>query len=329
MIAKLIKGKGFRGALEYDLRQEKGYMLATNMAGDTPRSLAREFGQVRTLRPNLSRAVCHVSLALAPGESLSDKQWQGIAEKYLEHKGFTDNQFVATRHTEAAHQHMHLIINRIALSGEVVSDSNDYKRQEVLMRQLEQEYNLSRVASSKESSRKALSKGEVEHALRTGESSVRVRLQALVSKAVAVTKRFGAFTAFLAAQGVEVRVNQASTGRISGISFCLDSVALKGSDLGKAYTWNALQKQGISHEQTRSSEEYEHGRTGPRLLPAGDKLSGCGTAQGQPGQCERPASGLVGQEHGADQSLQGTTNRHQERGNSGQGFREQRKGVSR
>ena len=83
MIAKMVKGKGFRGTLEYDLRQSKGYVLDSNMAGSTARELAREFGQVRALRPNLSRAVCHVSLALAPGESLSDAQWKEVAQKYL------------------------------------------------------------------------------------------------------------------------------------------------------------------------------------------------------------------------------------------------------
>ena len=139
MIAKMVKGKGFRGTLEYDLRQSKGYVLDSNMAGSTARELAREFGQVRALRPNLSRAVCHVSLALAPGESLSDAQWKEVAQKYLEHMGFTENQFIATRHTDAAHQHIHLLINRATLSGEVVSDSHDYKRQESLMRRIEDE----------------------------------------------------------------------------------------------------------------------------------------------------------------------------------------------
>ena len=37
MIAKAVKGKGFRGALAYDLAPEKGALLDTNMAGETPR----------------------------------------------------------------------------------------------------------------------------------------------------------------------------------------------------------------------------------------------------------------------------------------------------
>ena len=57
MIAKLAKGRGFRGALEYDLEREKGILLDTNMAGENPRELAQEFGAIRELRPGLGKAV--------------------------------------------------------------------------------------------------------------------------------------------------------------------------------------------------------------------------------------------------------------------------------
>jgi len=43
MSAKLIKGKGFRGALEYDLKQGKGVLLETNMAGQTPKENSVSF----------------------------------------------------------------------------------------------------------------------------------------------------------------------------------------------------------------------------------------------------------------------------------------------
>ena len=76
MIAKAVKGKGFRGALEYDLSKEHGRILDSNMAGVTPRELAAEFGEIRRLRPNLGKAVLHVSLSAALGETLSDDQWQ-------------------------------------------------------------------------------------------------------------------------------------------------------------------------------------------------------------------------------------------------------------
>lgn len=281
MIAKMVKGKGFRGTLEYDLRQSKGYMLDSNMAGSTTRELAREFGQVRALRPNLSRAVCHVSLALAPGESLSDAQWKEVAQKYLEHMGFTENQFIATRHTDAAHQHIHLLINRVTLSGEVVSDSHDYKRQESLMRRLEREYGLSQVKPSREAERKALAKGEIEHALRTEQPSVRMRLQELVDIALRQARTLTDFITALDGQGVSIKLNQASTGRISGISFALDGVAMKGSDLGRGYTWNALQKRGLHHAENGYAAEYELGR-----IQEGTTGRGAGGGRGTGAGCE-------------------------------------------
>lgn len=145
MIAKLNKGRGFRGALEYSLKESKGFLLDTNMGGNTPRTLAREFGQIRGLRPELTRPVHHVSIALPPGERLPDEQWQAIGRAYLEGMGFTNNQYVMARHTDADHEHIHILVNRITPDGKLVSDSKDYQRQEQIMRQLEKEYGLTRL----------------------------------------------------------------------------------------------------------------------------------------------------------------------------------------
>ena len=133
MIAKMVKGRGFRGALEYDITKEGGRIISSNMAGEKPRELAAEFGEIRKLRPNLGKAVMHVSLSAAPGEKLTDEQWQAIGQRYLRGMGFTDNQFVMTRHTDTEHEHIHILANRITHAGEVVSDGQDYKRQETIM----------------------------------------------------------------------------------------------------------------------------------------------------------------------------------------------------
>ena len=171
MIAKAVKGTGFRGALAYDLAPEKGELLDTNMAGETPRELAAEFGAIRALRPGLGKAVLHVSLTTAPGEQLSDDQWREIGQRYLEGMGFSEHQYVLTRHTDTEHDHIHLVANRIGYDGQVVSDSHDYPRQEQLMREIEREYGLQEVAPSLEAERHAPTKGEIERTARTGELS--------------------------------------------------------------------------------------------------------------------------------------------------------------
>lgn len=259
MIAKMVKGRGFRGALEYDLK--KGYVIDSNMAGKTPRELAAEFGEIRKLRPNLGKAVLHVSLSAAPGEKLTDEQWREIGQRYLRGMGFTDNQFIITRHTDTEHEHIHILANRITHSGEVVSDGQDYKRQETIMREIERDYGLQRVAPSIEAERKAPTKGEIEQALRTGQPSTRQQLQQLCD---AAAKGCGSFTEYverLEAVGVEVIPTvQQGGAKLSGIQYRLDGVVMKGSDLGKSYAAAGIQKRGVTYDKDRDLAAVERCR---------------------------------------------------------------------
>ena len=252
MIAKMVKGRGFRGALEYDLNKEKGRVIDSNMAGKNTRELAAEFGEIRKLRPNLGRAVMHVSLATAPGEKLTDEQWREVSQRYLRGMGFKDNQFIVTRHTDTEHEHIHILANRITHGGEVVSDGQDYKRQETIMREIEREYGLQRVAPSQEAERKAPTKGEIEHGIRTGQPSTRQQLQQLCDAAARYCDSFTTYQERLEAAGVElVPVAQLEGAKLSGLSYRLDGVTMKGSDLGKGYTAAGIQKRGVTYEQDR------------------------------------------------------------------------------
>ena len=266
MIAKAVKGKGFRGALDYDLNKQKGHIINSNMAGNNPRELAKEFGEIRKLRPNLGKAVLHVSLSAAQGENLTDNQWREISEKYLIGMGLKDNQYVITRHTDTEHEHIHLLVNRITHRGEVISDSHDYKRQEVIMRQIEQDYGLQHVAPSYEAEKKAPTKGEIEGAIRTGQPSARQQLQQLCDGAAKNCHSFTEYQERLEAVGVAlIPVVQLDGAKLSGLSYRLDgvtmfqstpvsgrhSIVMKGSDLGKAYAAAGIQKRGISYEQNR------------------------------------------------------------------------------
>ena len=270
MIAKLVKGRGFRGALEYDLDREKGVLLDTNMAGENPRELAREFGAVRELRPGLGKAVFHASLSAAPGEQLSDEQWREIGQEYLAGMGFTENQYVISRHTDTEHEHIHILANRIGYDGQVVSDAHDYPRQERLMREIELEYGLEEVAPSREAERRAPTQAEIEQTLRTGEVSTRQQLQALCAGAAQDCDSFTTYVERLEAVGVDVLPTVQQHGaKLSGLQYRLDGVTMKGSDLGKAYAAAGIQKRGISYEQDRDGPTVERCRDRAASLDRG------------------------------------------------------------
>src|SRR6185437_6370084 len=90
------------------------------------------------------KVVQHVSLSAAPGEHLNDEQWQRVAGAYMERMGFKDNQYVLVRHADTGHDHVHLLMNRVSMTGDLVSTRFDYRRQEVALDQIEREQGLTR-----------------------------------------------------------------------------------------------------------------------------------------------------------------------------------------
>ena len=252
MIAKMVKGRGFRGAAEYDLGKEQGRIIDSNMAGQNPRELAAEFGEIRKLRPGLGRAVLHVSLSASIGETLTDQQWREIGQRYLRDMGITDNQYIITRHTDTKHEHIHILANRITHGGEVVCDAHDWRRQEAIMRKIERDYGLRQVTPSEDTERKAPTKGEIERSIRTGQPSARQQLQQLCDAAAKDCQDFTVYAERLEAAGVElVPMVQVGGAKLSGLLYRLDGITMKGSDLGKRYTAAGIQKRGISYEQNR------------------------------------------------------------------------------
>ena len=301
MIAKAVKGASFKGAVSYDLDPEKGVFLDTNMAGETPAELAAEFAAIRDLRPGVTKAVLHVSLSAAPGDQLSDEQWREIGQQFRAGMGLDHNQYVLTRHTDTAHDHIHIVANRIDLAGQVVSDSHDYQRMHTLMREIERDYGLQEV-TSQPAARHAPTKGELERTLRTGEPSTRHQLQALCDGAAQDCASFTAYQERLDAVGVEIIPTvQRQGAKLSGLQYCLDGVTMKGSDLGKAYAAAGIQKRGISYEQDRDRAAVDRCRD--RAAARRDREPDRERAAGQ-----GPERGGVGRDLGAASPSDGGLN---------------------
>jgi hypothetical protein len=256
MIGKQTKGRGFRGALNYVLGKDGAEIIGGNMLGQDARELAAEFSGSRQLKPNLSRVVYHASLSLPPGESLSDSRWGEVSDRYMEGMGFKGAQYVAVKHTDTDHAHIHIIASRVRLDGSVVSESHDYRRSETLVRGIEKEFGLFQAPPSRDAASRAPTSGELHKGLREKKPSMKLTLQHVINQAACERPTMGAFVSSLESKGVEVIPNIAKTGRITGISFRFDGEMMKGSDLGRSFTWLGLQKRGIMYEQNRDFQRF-------------------------------------------------------------------------
>ncbi|GAC1314047.1 MAG: hypothetical protein NVSMB24_38200 [Mucilaginibacter sp.] len=129
MTADQVKGKGFKGALSYNLKKlEQGVasVLGNSFIETNLESILKEVSLVKMLRPNLKKYFYHTSLNFPPSENLADEKIKKIAGEYLDQMGFNQHQYIIFRHFDADHPHLHILVNRIGYDGTVVSDSNDF-----------------------------------------------------------------------------------------------------------------------------------------------------------------------------------------------------------
>ena len=270
MIASHVKGSGFRGCLDYLLDEDKGAeIIGGNMAGESARELASEFGIMRAMRPALGKAVHHVSLSPAPGDpKLTDDDWNNVADRYINKMGFGKSQYIMVRHHDTDHQHVHIVANRVDTDGKTVSAQNDYRRSAKAMQDIEKEFGLQPSAltpsqARRKKKRKSPSRGEFQMMAATEKPSNRLQLQELVAVAAKRNPTMSQFINRLHRVGVGVMPHIQSTGRVQGISFEINGTAFKGSSLGKGYSFNGLQKKlGVSYEEKRDFKALEEAVSG-------------------------------------------------------------------
>lgn len=164
MIGKIVTGKSFRGCLNYlhegrlqeskmlqDLERTKknAEVIAFNQCFGDKKELIRQFNEVRNLNPKLSKPVFHatISLALDDAGKLSNQDKTDIVAELAKTFGFEHNQYVAITHGDTAHEHWHVVANRVGYEGKTASDSNSYKRMAAYCRKMELVYNLTQVLS--------------------------------------------------------------------------------------------------------------------------------------------------------------------------------------
>jgi hypothetical protein len=255
MTANMIKGKGFKGALRYNLEKvDKGMaeVLDHSFVTVSEKSILKEVQMIKVLRPNLQKFFYHTSINFPPSEDLTNATMTQIGKDYLQESGFTQNQYIMFRHHDADHPHLHILVNRINYDGKVLSDSNDFARCEKILRDLEKKYNLTEVISSKQAEERAMTKDELEMMKRTNTPSHKMTLQVLIKDAITSNKKLSCseFIQALEKKGINLLFNQASTGFVSGISYSYEGMIITGAKLGNDYKWASI-KNTIDYEQER------------------------------------------------------------------------------
>lgn len=272
---KIRRGKNFAGVVLYALRPGSHhrctpYVIGGNMMGDAERDLIAEFDTTKMLRPDVVKPVWHNSLRLPKNEALTNAQWVAIADDYMKRMGFSETHLRCyILHDDADGQHIHIIASRVSLdAGKLYLGKNENLISTRIIQQLERDYSLTRtkgpelvISPSPASpyppslSRKSpiqkpvvttpkpkkLSRNEAMMEKYKGKPSPKSVIQEALEALLAGKPSTTEFVTQLVARNIRVVPNIASTGKMNGFSFEYQGIAFKASQLGKGYSWSALQ----------------------------------------------------------------------------------------
>lgn len=228
IIAKIVTGKGFKGALSYILDKDEGqFIYGQGVFSKKPEEIALAMRQVSRGNSRATKPVFHASLSIRDGRA-TNAQWRTAAETYLKKMGFDldQTQYVLVRHQDTKHDHVHIIANRVQLNSKLVSSRHNFK--------------LSQEAAAEASIASGL---DLDREWHRGSRMDVVRIAA--DKALAESVTFEDFKKNLKDSGIEVRSNIGKSGFATLSYVEADGRWFRASDLGRSYTVNGLAKRGL------------------------------------------------------------------------------------
>lgn len=154
MIPVIYRKSDYLKTLKYVLNKEDAKVIDSNLAGNKVSEFNKQFLATKDIKPELKNPCAHLILSIANNknkrESLNDAQWISVARRYLqelkylpeEQQGGVPSQYVAVRHHDREHEHLHIIASQIRFDGTKVSDSFDYFKAQTATRLIAHEMGL-------------------------------------------------------------------------------------------------------------------------------------------------------------------------------------------
>lgn len=259
MIGKLKKGCSFGGCIRYVTSKDEAKILASDgVLLGTNAEITQSFELQRQLNLNIKKPVGHIALSFKPEDKprLTDDFMAKIALEYMQMMGITDTQFIIVRHHNTDNPHCHIVYNRINNEGKLISDRNDYRRNEQVTKALKSKYGLTYgTDKSKTNTRK----------LRNAERA-KYEIHNVVKDALKVADSWQIFKNELAKRGVllEFVYKDKEKTKVQGIRFSKDGYSFKGTQISRDYSFGKLNTrfEGMENHvspRVNSIQQYEQG----------------------------------------------------------------------
>lgn len=284
MIAKNIKGKSFKGCVNYvmnetaeptqEREQSHVYMNSAERQGgrrsqlleaegvwaDTTKDMIRSFAMQRSGRKEIKQPVGHIPISFAPEdkERMTNDFMIQLAKEYMLEMGIKNTQYIIVRHHNTDNEHLHIVYNHIDNNLKLISVNNDYKRNIKTCKKLKDKYSLTYGKGKDRVKREKLNDPEkVKYYIYDGIKAVLPDCKNPANLHFALQKF-----------GIELEYKfKRGTNQIEGVSFRYNDIAFKGSQIDRKFSYGNLQKsfkENIELLQQQASREPQREMPAPK-----------------------------------------------------------------
>ena len=267
-------------ALDYIFREGKlGSRLAFhNLCSREPKIIYEEMKVVSDYNSRCRNKFLRIEIGIAPKDAkrLPISELMGIAHLFAKRMGLDNYQWVAVTHKDTDNRHIHIIVNRISLYGEVYDTTFVSNRAARVAEEISREKNLT-IAKEVKAERK-YQKEKVSQTREQTKKEVPQICYSLLDKyrGTGITGHF-MFLYELNKNGITIEHMKNKQGKVYGLKFSYCGQTFKASEIGREFGYRSLQKnfETTNKEESRKphltvqdpTERKEQPDTGYQLVP--------------------------------------------------------------
>ncbi|MFL0812470.1 relaxase/mobilization nuclease domain-containing protein [Vibrio parahaemolyticus] len=232
-----------------------------------------EMQQSIALNPSVKQQFKHMIVSLDTNEHLSKTQWQKTVSKLMEYLGYGNCRYISFKHNDTDEEHVHIVTSTIdMITRKKVSDSYSYYRAQEVMRELEIEFGLRQLVSSKDivyDDRSSINDARVK--------TKKAQVARLVTRAINHLNQRSTLAQFVSAvekQHPELTVEaREKDGQVTGLVFKLSDHRFSASQLGgnRKFTLGKLIKNEILSADSLSFDRFQEEMSQSVLLSQSQK----------------------------------------------------------
>ncbi len=232
-------------ALEYIFREGKlgKALLFHNLCGTTPKEIYEEMKMVSDYNTRCRNKFLRIEIGIAPQDEkrLSLASVRNLASNFAGRMGLANHQWVAVTHKDTNNMHIHIIVNRISLYGEVYDTTFVSNRAARVTEELSRKYGLT---IAKEVKTKRLHQKPKASPMR---EQTKKEVQQICYTLLDKYKGSGIsghsmFLYDLSKSGITIERLKNKQGKVYGLKCSYAGQTFKASEVGREFGYRSLQK---------------------------------------------------------------------------------------